>query len=372
MRPQRSNVKSQKAPSNMGGVYVLGRIEVDGRTLLRETWNCGWTSGSISKRILQHNAIGKGIEGKHVLIGYARGTPNDETEMLQAFQYAAMKKISKDTGGSRHGRNGKLQEIFHPDEKMRAWAQWFRRQYYVATTEEEGDNLDQMVNSILWLPFANGKDARFARRGLIGTYGSTPHYTDYREYEDFETDNDYFTSELITKTVYKFYPGGPDLDPASCKTAQHGGLGRDNKYHTGVNAKHWFDIREDGLKREWFGTVFVNPPWGNRQTLSKITRMGLSASKLHHWTEKAAEEYRSGRVKEICFYITSNSCSDKVMQPLLPLVKAICIANPRWQHWGPKVRTAKGNHDGNMILYLGPRTHEFKKCFSHLGIVLTT
>jgi hypothetical protein len=59
--------------------------------------------------------------------------------------------------------------------------------------------------------------------------------------------------------------GEIDLDPASNALAQ-----------SWIKAGNFFTIEDDGLKQQWFGRVWCNPPYGRTVNL---------------WLEKASTEY---------------------------------------------------------------------------------
>jgi len=78
--------------------------------------------------------------------------------------------------------------------------------------------------------------------------------------------------------------GRIDLDPASTFDA--------NKRTKAVT----FYTREDnGLEKEWHGTVFLNPP----------SKRGDPACRPHLWAKKLIEEYDSGHVSHAIFIVKS-------------------------------------------------------------------
>ena len=66
--------------------------------------------------------------------------------------------------------------------------------------------------------------------------------------------------------------GEIDLDPASNETAQQW-----------IQAESWYGIRDNGLKQQWYGRVWLNPPYG---------------SGIQQWTDKAIESYEGGAVTQ--------------------------------------------------------------------------
>jgi len=56
--------------------------------------------------------------------------------------------------------------------------------------------------------------------------------------------NEFYTPSHIIELV-RASMGGIDLDPASCELANET-----------VGARRFYDIKQDGLKRPWFGNIF--------------------------------------------------------------------------------------------------------------------
>jgi hypothetical protein len=83
-----------------------------------------------------------------------------------------------------------------------------------------------------------------------------------------------------------------DLDPASCEEAQRT-----------VQASEYFTADDDGLGREWFGNIFLNPPY-SRELGPKFI-------------DKLVEEFRYGYV-----------------------AAAIALTNNKRRHKGPKPHEA--------------------------------
>ena len=80
----------------------------------------------------------------------------------------------------------------------------------------------------------------------------------------------YTTPDIINLAIEAL--GDIDLDPCS------------NSHESpNVPAAHHFTKEDDGLSQEWFGKVYMNPPYG---------------SAIPHWIEKVITEYKSGRVEQ--------------------------------------------------------------------------
>jgi hypothetical protein len=67
--------------------------------------------------------------------------------------------------------------------------------------------------------------------------------------------------------------GAFDLDP--CSPTSDGRT-------TFVKARAYFTEADDGLSLPWFGTVYMNPPYGRS---------------IHHWTAKAKSEVKQGNAE---------------------------------------------------------------------------
>lgn len=91
--------------------------------------------------------------------------------------------------------------------------------------------------------------AEAAKHGTRGGLGGERRWEQHR---DPRTDECYSPDWAVEWA--RAAMGGIDLDPASCEEAQRT-----------VRADHYYTAEDDGLTREWFGRVWLNPPWGAGQ-----------------------------------------------------------------------------------------------------------
>jgi phage N-6-adenine-methyltransferase len=91
--------------------------------------------------------------------------------------------------------------------------------------------------------------------------------------------------------------GGIDCDPASCVEANQV-----------VGAKVFYTLDDDGLKQEWYGRVFLNPPY----------------SKISSFVAKLVAETAAGRVTEFIL-LTANSSDSAWFQKAAAVSSAICF-----------------------------------------------
>jgi len=130
--------------------------------------------------------------------------------------------------------------------------------------------------------------------------------------------------------------GGIDLDPASCELA--------NK---AIRANHFFTVKVNGLRQNWFGNVFCNPPYGQG---------------IRYWIEKMELEYYNQRMQQGCLFVDA-------------------ISDSSWFHslWDyplcffhESINEDKSSR-GNVVAGFGVDTDRFTKVFGNHGqIVLPT
>jgi ParB family chromosome partitioning protein len=142
--------------------------------------------------------------------------------------------------------------------------------------------------------------------------------------------------------------GSIDLDPASCDVANQA-----------VCAKEIFDgtPEKDGLKRQWHGRVFLNPPYG---TVDGESLAGLFCA-------KAVSEYESGNVEEAVILVNS-SHSQRWQAPLYDY--AVCFVDHRIKFVSGDGEQNENPTFQNIFVYLGKDRAKFGRAFSRFGYVM--
>ncbi|HMF07231.1 MAG TPA: DNA N-6-adenine-methyltransferase [Methylocella sp.] len=152
--------------------------------------------------------------------------------------------------------------------------------------------------------------------------------------------NEWFTPPEYLVLVREVL-GEIDLDPASSAEAQKI-----------VRAKQFFDKGTDGLKQEWHGRVFLNPPYGR-------SLIGL-------FTAKLAAEWKAGRI-ESAITLTHNYTDPFWFQnDLVPSASAICFTCGRIEFLGDHVPDPT---QGQAFCYLGQDVDLFGEVFTSIGFV---
>lgn len=139
--------------------------------------------------------------------------------------------------------------------------------------------------------------------------------------------------------------GGIDVDPASSAIAN----GR-------VQATTYFTAEDDGLKQEWPGRVFMNPPYA--QPL------------ISQFCDALVEKFESGEVSEACVLV-NNATDTGWFHRLASAASAICFPRGRIRFIDPE-----GNPgaplQGQAVLYLGDSASAFASAFDEFGFVVST
>jgi hypothetical protein len=153
--------------------------------------------------------------------------------------------------------------------------------------------------------------------------------------------NEWYTPEQYIEAAREVM-GNIDLDPASSFTA--------NK---NVKASRFYDEDMDGLRQEWCGKIWLNPPYG-----------GLSAA----FTVKLLEEYSGGNIVEAILLVNANSTDTQWFQPLWE--HTLCFTNHRINFISPGGPKSGGSTHGSAFIYLGEKKEHFAEVFSQFGAVV--
>jgi phage N-6-adenine-methyltransferase len=137
--------------------------------------------------------------------------------------------------------------------------------------------------------------------------------------------------------------GAIDLDPASSIAA-----------NAVVQAKQFFTIADSGLRREWRGSVWLNPPY--------------SGNLVGKFVEKLLLEIRAGRAQQAILLVNANP-DTRWFHRAAASSAAICFTAGRIKFWAADGRPNKSPRDGQAFLYYGDNVNEFRKIFADFGIV---
>lgn len=138
--------------------------------------------------------------------------------------------------------------------------------------------------------------------------------------------------------------GGIDLDPASSEKA--------NEI---VGADRFFTTADDGLMFDWWGRVWMNPPYSQPQ-ISEFCRKFIQ--------EYTAENITMGIV------LVNNATETAWFQELLSVASAACFVRGRIKFLDPSGYPAGAPLQGQAAVYFGPNIEAFHAEFSYLGKVL--
>lgn len=285
----------------------------------------GHTRQPRGKRLEQH-AKGKLTADLNLKeICEVRGKPADESFVKRYFSEFAW--------------NGKT-EVFSPFPEVYEYVRWLRDQHFVSVPELSDEERDALpiVDSGHWLP----RSERRKRHPLESS--SMPGLLfDWHDFPPREiTGDDFYTNELIIDAAKRVL-GGIDLDPASHAMA--------NKV---VCASRFFTIADDGLRQEWAGRVWLNPPF----------------SAWAQWVPKVINEWRSGRIPQMCVLAAMRTLTAQYFNPLLRECDCICIIRGRIKFWGGVAGDSPD--DGHAVFYFGQHRDSFAKSFGDLGAVFYT
>jgi phage N-6-adenine-methyltransferase len=137
--------------------------------------------------------------------------------------------------------------------------------------------------------------------------------------------------------------GEIDLDPASNDVAQQV-----------VKAAQWYGEADDGLSKDWHGTVFLNPPY--------------SWPDVANFTEKLCKHVSSGEVSSAVL-LTNNNTDTKWWHLAAGAAAAVCFTEGRINFY-KKDGSVTQPTNGQTFFYFGDRFATFSRVFSEYGFIM--
>ncbi len=142
----------------------------------------------------------------------------------------------------------------------------------------------------------------------------------------------------------RYVMGGIDLDPASSARA--------NEI---VGATTYYTAADDGLKRPWFGCVWMNPPYARELVDAFAARLVTCLTE--------------GAVDQACVLV-NNATDTHWFQSMLGICTAVCFLRGRVRFLDPDGNPTGAPLQGQAILYFGPNQDRFRSVFYPFGAVL--
>lgn len=133
--------------------------------------------------------------------------------------------------------------------------------------------------------------------------------------------------------------GGIDLDPASTHEA-----------NTIVQAERFYTIADDGLTQDWYGRVWLNPPY--------------SQPLIGRFAEKIADQYVRDSIEQACVLV-NNATETEWFIHMASVANAFCFPKTRIRFWAPdKIASPL---QGQAVMYFGEHYLDFTRVFRQFG-----
>lgn len=137
--------------------------------------------------------------------------------------------------------------------------------------------------------------------------------------------------------------GEIDLDPASSAKA-----------NAIVKANKFFDEATNGLEQNWFGNVWLNPPYAQPA--------------IAHFADKMVQQWQDERI-DAAIMLTHNYTDTTWFQTLAHAAQAICFTRGRIKFYSPEGEVAAPTQ-GQAFFYFGKQVDRFCEYFAGTGFVV--
>ena len=251
----------------------------------------GW-SKNLAKRVRDHARTASRFGQTYQIVAAVYGTRSEEDRLHTYFKDCQI------------GR----EEFAHADT-LTDYIRWLRGNYFVQVPEEWAGELIQEVPVVDYQGWAPSPERRIPYEPNL--------FCDQSKYEKrVVMGDDYYTPvELIERIRMAF--GEIDLDPASHAAA-----------NAKIGAKRYYTKAEDGLRRPWYGRVWLNPPFGD----------------WPQFAEKLIEEWRRGEIDALLALVSCMALTTQYLEPVLATAQ-LCIVPPkRYKFWGPHATEPTNGH----------------------------
>lgn len=151
--------------------------------------------------------------------------------------------------------------------------------------------------------------------------------------------NEWYTPDEYIELAWDVL-GEIDLDPASCEFANRT-----------IQAKQYFTVEQDGLRQEWHGRVWMNPPY--------------SAELVQQFSAKFSDEYEKGNIEE-GIALVNNATETNWFIGLVKNAKAVCFPKGRIRYTSQS-RESMAPLQGQAFLYFGDNAKKFIDTFKTVG-----
>ena len=152
-------------------------------------------------------------------------------------------------------------------------------------------------------------------------------------------ENEWYTPQPFIEAA-RLVMGAIDLDPASSDVA-----------NTVVDAAAYFTAQDDGLSQDWYGRVWMNPPYA--QPL------------VSQFCAKLRDEYDAGNVTG-AIVLVNNATETAWFQRIIGAASAVCFPLARVKFWAPD-RITSAPLQGQAVVYLGDNPAAFIREFAAFG-----
>ena len=153
--------------------------------------------------------------------------------------------------------------------------------------------------------------------------------------------NEWYTPPQFIESA-RAVMGAIDLDPASS-----------DKANETVKATQFFTAEIDGLKQEWSGNVWLNPPY--------------AAPLIGQFAGAVVQKYETSEIKQACILV-NNATETEWCQGMLASADAVCFPASRIKFHDHTGKPANSPLQGQVVIYFGSRTSKFVKEFSKHGV----
>jgi ParB family chromosome partitioning protein len=155
-------------------------------------------------------------------------------------------------------------------------------------------------------------------------------------------ENEWFTPPRYIEMA-RTVMGGIDLDPASHVLAQKT-----------VQSTTFFTAQDNGLSQDWFGRIWLNPPY------SKAT--------MEPFIMKLLKELENGRVSQ-AILLTHNYTDTGWFHAAAQACAEFCLPRGRIAFQAPSGDEATSPVHGQVFFYFGQDSHRFRQMFGEIGLI---